>query len=129
MRSCATSTGAANWSPCAGDEAKPCLTPNQVGNPNLGPERTRELELGFEASAVNGRLNADFTYYNARTVEALIQVTYPPSQGWLDSQLENLGELHNSGIELLLVQSVEHLGKQGDVVRVRPGRPGGTGFL
>ena len=93
---------ARNWSPCAGDEAKPCLTPNQVGNPNLGPERTRELELGFEASALNGRLNADFTYYNARTVEALIQVTYPPSQGWLDSQLENLGELRNSGIELLL---------------------------
>jgi TonB-linked SusC/RagA family outer membrane protein len=93
---------ARNWSPCAGDEAKPCITPNQVGNPNLGPERTRELELGFEASALDGRLNADFTYYNARTVEALIQITYPPSQGWLDSQLENLGELRNSGIELLL---------------------------
>ena len=93
---------ARNWSPCAGDEAKPCLTPNQIGNPNLGPERTRELELGFEASAYEGRVNADFTYYNARTVEALIQVTYPPSEGWLDTQLENLGELRNSGIEMLL---------------------------
>lgn len=93
---------ARNWTPIAGDEARPGLTPNQLGNPNLGPERTRELELGFEASALEGRLNADFTYYNARTVEALIQVTYPPSQGWLDSQLENLGELQNSGIEMLL---------------------------
>lgn len=27
----------------------------------------------------------------------------------------------NGGVELLLVQSVEHLGKQGDVVEVRPG--------
>jgi len=27
----------------------------------------------------------------------------------------------NGGIELLLIQSVEHLGKQGDVVEVRPG--------
>jgi TonB-linked SusC/RagA family outer membrane protein len=93
---------ARNWTPIAGDEAKPGLTPNQVGNPNLGPERSRELELGFEASALEGRINADFTYYNARTVEALIQITYPPSQGWLDSQLENLGELRNSGIEMLL---------------------------
>jgi TonB-dependent starch-binding outer membrane protein SusC len=93
---------ARNWTPIAGDEAKPGLTPNQIGNANLGPERTRELELGFEASALEGRVNADFTYYTARTVEALIQVTYPPSQGWLDTQLENLGELQNSGIEMLL---------------------------
>ncbi len=27
----------------------------------------------------------------------------------------------NGGVELLLIQSVEHLGKQGDVVEVRPG--------
>ena len=27
----------------------------------------------------------------------------------------------NGGIELLLIQSVDHLGKQGDVVEVRPG--------
>jgi TonB-linked SusC/RagA family outer membrane protein len=93
---------ARNWTPIAGDEAKPGLTPNTIGNPNLGPERTREIELGFESSALEGRLNADFTYFNARTLDALIQVRYPPSQGWLDRQLENLGELQNTGIEMLL---------------------------
>ena len=93
---------ARNWSPIAGDEAKPGLTPNQIGNPNLGPERTRELELGFESSALEGRLNVDFTYFNTRTVDALIQVRYPPSQGWLDRQLENLGEIQNTGVEMLL---------------------------
>lgn len=93
---------ARNWTPIAGDEAKPGLTPNQLGNPNLGPERTRELELGFESSALEGRVNVDFTYFNTRTVDALIQVRYPPSQGWLDRQLENLGEIQNTGIEMLL---------------------------
>jgi TonB-linked SusC/RagA family outer membrane protein len=88
-----------SWSPIAGDEGKPGITPNQVGNPNLGPERTRELEFGFETSALAGRLGLDFTYFRSRTVDALIQVRYPPSQGFLNRQLENVGELQTTGIE------------------------------
>ncbi len=34
---------------------------------------------------------------------------------------KRLPKTDNGGIELLLVQSVDHLGKQGDVVSVRPG--------
>jgi outer membrane receptor protein involved in Fe transport len=80
------------WTPIAGDEAKPGFTPDQLGNPTLGPERTRELELGFEASAYSGRFGLDFTYFNTRTLDALIQVRYPPSQGFLSRQLENVGD-------------------------------------
>ncbi|MBK8058797.1 MAG: TonB-dependent receptor [Gemmatimonadetes bacterium] len=52
------------WDPIAGDEAKPGFSPNQLGNPNLGPERTREAEFGLEASPVTSLfarkiLNAD----------------------------------------------------------------------
>jgi TonB-linked SusC/RagA family outer membrane protein len=90
------------WAAIAGDEGKPGFTPDQLGNPNLGPERTRELELGFEASALEGRANVDFTYFRTRTVDALIQIRYPPSQGFLNRQLENLGTIQNTGIELLL---------------------------
>jgi large subunit ribosomal protein L9 len=36
-------------------------------------------------------------------------------------RFKRLPKAPNGGIELLLVQSVEHLGKQGDVVTVRPG--------
>jgi TonB-linked SusC/RagA family outer membrane protein len=89
------------WAAIAGDEGKPGFTPDQLGNPNLGPERTRELELGFEASALEGRANVDFTYYRTRTVDALIQIRYPPSQGFLERQLENLGTIQNTGVELL----------------------------
>lgn len=90
------------WAAIAGDEGKPGFTPDQLGNPNLGPERTRELELGFEASAIEGRANVDFTYFRTRTVDALIQIRYPPSQGFLNRQLENLGTIQNTGIEMLL---------------------------
>ena len=88
------------WDPIAGDEAKPGVTPNQIGNPELGPETTREMEFGFETSAFAGRYSADFTYFDTRTKEALIQVRYPPSQGFLNRQLENIGEVKNEGIEL-----------------------------
>lgn len=87
------------WDPIAGDEAKPGFTPNQLGNKNLGPERTRETEVGLEASALAGRISVDMTYFNTRTQDALIQVRYPPSQGFLNRQLENIGEVNNRGFE------------------------------
>jgi TonB-linked SusC/RagA family outer membrane protein len=88
------------WDPIAGDEAKPGFSPNQIGNSKLGPETTREMEVGFETSAFGGRYSADFTYFNTRTFDALIQVRYPPSQGFLQRQLENVGEVQNQGVEL-----------------------------
>ena len=41
------------WDPIAGDEAKPGVTPNQVGNSKLGPETMRELEMGFDAGLLD----------------------------------------------------------------------------
>lgn len=88
------------WDPIAGDEAKPGFSPNQLGNPTLGPERTRETEVGLEASAFAGRFSVDATYFNTQTFDALIQVRYPPSQGFLNRQLENVGEVNNKGLEV-----------------------------
>jgi TonB-linked SusC/RagA family outer membrane protein len=90
---------ARTWNPIAGDEAKPGFSPNQIGNAKLGPERTRELEVGLETSAYAGRFSLDFTAFDTHTLDALIQVRYPPSEGFLDRQLENIGEVHNRGLE------------------------------
>ena len=90
------------WNPIAGDEAKPGFSPNEIGNPELGPETTREFEVGFETSAFAGRYSIDFTYFNTRTSDALIEVLYPPSIGFLSEQLENVGEVKNQGIEARL---------------------------
>jgi TonB-linked SusC/RagA family outer membrane protein len=88
------------WNPIAGDNGQPGFTPGQLGNANLGPERSREYELGFEAALLQGRVGLDFTYFNARTFDALIPVRKPPSEGFLNTQLENVGEILNTGIEL-----------------------------
>jgi hypothetical protein len=54
-------------------------------------------------------VNVDFTYFNTRTVDALIQVQYSPSLGFLNTQLENVGELQNTGIEMLLESGILQL--------------------
>lgn len=90
------------WRPVTGDENKPGFTPNDVGNADIGPERTAELEGGFDASFLGGRLGAEVTGYRDRTFQAIVPVELPPSNGFLVSQKQNVGELRNAGLELQL---------------------------
>ncbi|MBX6330765.1 MAG: TonB-dependent receptor [Gemmatimonadaceae bacterium] len=88
------------WSAVAAEDGQPAFTPNQIGNPNLGPERTREIEGGFDLTTADDRVTINATYYAQHTFDALIPVTYPASLGFTSTQLENVGELRNKGIEL-----------------------------
>jgi len=88
------------WSPIAGDEGKPAVTPSQLGNPELGPERTREFEGGLDLAAWDGRFGFEATYYYAKTFDALVPVDYPPSEGFIATQLENVGTLESKGFEM-----------------------------
>ena len=76
------------------------FNPLNVGNPDLGPERTVEIEAGFDGSFFDERLRATFTYYNQETRDALIPVPLVPSLGFGGSQLRNVGTLSNKGVEL-----------------------------
>lgn len=76
------------------------FSPENVGNPDLGPERTIETEFGFDASFLNQRFDLEFTFYNQHTRDALLAVNQVPSQGFLNSQLRNIGELQNRGVEV-----------------------------
>lgn len=90
------------WDPVAGDEGKPGVTVFQRGNADLGPERTKEYELGFDAGALDNRVSLEVTGFRARTYGALIGVIYPPSEGISRSQLQNVGTLENKGLEVQL---------------------------
>lgn len=72
------------------------------GNPDLRPERGSEIELGFESLLLNGRIGIDASYYNKTTRDAMMRLDVAPSTGFTGSQLTNLGEIANSGIEMLL---------------------------
>ena len=95
------------WNPIAAEGGLSGFTPGQLGNPNLGPERTRESEVGFDAGFWGGRIGAVFTYFSARTNDAIINVAYPPSQGFATNQPENVGTIKNSGFEAQLTASFD----------------------
>jgi len=89
------------WNP-AGWGTNAAYLPQNIGNPDLGPERTVETEIGFDWSLFDGRVNADFTRYAGKTKDALFPVRSIPSTGFQSSQLKNVGEIENKGIELAL---------------------------
>jgi hypothetical protein len=79
---------------------QPAVRPSNLGNAELGPERTTETELGFDHSVLDGRLTVDFTWYKAKTTDALFSVRNVPSNGFLASSLKNAGEMEKSGLEV-----------------------------
>lgn len=91
---------ARTWVSVAGDNGRPGLTPDNLGNADLGPERTREWEFGFEGSTFDGRVSYEYNYFNQKTFDALIPVTQPASQGFADPQFANVGTIKSQGHEV-----------------------------
>lgn len=71
-----------------------------LGLGGLKPEKSRERELGIDASFFSDRINTELTYYHKETSDALIARTLAPSLGAVTSRFENLGSVKNTGIEL-----------------------------
>ncbi len=86
------------WDP-VGWGGNPAFFTRNVGNPDLGPERTTELEVGFDAAWFNDRLTSDLTWYNRDISDALFNVRQIPSFGFLNSQLQNVGKMKSQGVE------------------------------
>lgn len=76
------------------------LTIGGLGNPNLKPERSRELELGFDTDLLSSRLSLEFTYFNKVTSDALILKPVISSAGEVRSEFDNLGRVSNKGAEV-----------------------------
>jgi len=74
------------------------ISPSNPGNPALKPERSTEFETGFESRWLDGRLNAELTYYRKQTKDALVSQPVAPSAG-VSSFLANLGGMRNAGFE------------------------------
>ena len=76
------------------------ITPMAIGNPDLGPERGKEIEAGFDASLFSDRVSVSMTYYNDHTTDAILQRNVAPSTGFgASQQYVNVGEVFNRGFE------------------------------
>ena len=74
---------------------------NQIGNPSLTPELSKEFEVGTDLRFFDNRFNIDFTYYNKITTNQILPASLAPSSGYT-SQIKNFGKVQNVGIELLV---------------------------
>ena len=104
------------YEPVTGPGDQPVTTRLAFGNPDLGPERGEELELGFDASFWDSRVEMNYTWYSRTTKDAIVSRPLAPSLGFPGSQLVNIGQVSNWGHELSLrVELVSRDAVQWDV--------------
>ncbi|HWN17577.1 MAG TPA: SusC/RagA family TonB-linked outer membrane protein [Gemmatimonadales bacterium] len=73
-----------------------------LGNADLKPELSQEIETGFDAGLFNSRVSFEATFFYKQTRDALIEREIVPSLGTTSTQFFNLGQVSNKGIELRL---------------------------
>ena len=73
----------------------------QLANENVKPERQQELEIGTDLAFLNNRIGVQFTWYNKKVKDLLIDRNVAPTTGF-STKLDNFGELENKGIELMV---------------------------
>ncbi len=82
------------------------LSPGNLrGNPDVGPERQKELEYGLDFGLLDDRFNFEISVYNKSVDEMLLRSQAPTSSGFT-TQVLNAAELENRGVELSLNANV-----------------------
>lgn len=69
------------------------------GNPEVGPEISREWEVGLDGSFLNDRIGYEITRWDRETIDGLVNISPPPSNGIAESVTVNLGNWGGFGYE------------------------------
>jgi len=81
------------------------IVPATLGDPSIQPERQKELEFGVDLGLFNNRVNLEFTSYNKKVEDLILQADNEPSSGY-SFRWANAGSLENKGFEVGLNASV-----------------------
>jgi TonB-linked SusC/RagA family outer membrane protein len=93
------------------DSWGPYLRPVQGGNggtrtggtlaqPNIQPERTREVEVGLDLGLIRNKVDLGLTYYDSRSEDVIFTAPLAPSSGYT-SQANNAATISNKGFEVV----------------------------
>lgn len=93
-----TSSGIFN---AAGGPVGIWLNPLSLAEPNLKPQRSKEYEVGTEASFLNNRITLDLALYKTQTFNQIISLPISSGSGYTAKRI-NAGEIENKGIEVSL---------------------------
>jgi TonB-linked SusC/RagA family outer membrane protein len=78
------------------------FVPATVGNPDIGPEVSTEIEVGFDIAVLEDRLSGAFSYYQNKTEDMLVNQSLAPSTGLVGTRQANLGAMKSWGWEASL---------------------------
>jgi len=75
------------------------ITPATLGDPSIQPERQKEFEIGLDAGFFNNKVTLEFTWYNKKVEDLILQADNEPSSGYT-FRWANAGALENKGAEI-----------------------------
>jgi TonB-linked SusC/RagA family outer membrane protein len=81
------------------ESVTPGFASSTLANPNIKWETTVSRNLGLDMDLFNNRLNVTLDYYSNKTKDLLLTAQIPSTSGYT-SQLQNIGQTSNKGVEL-----------------------------
>lgn len=73
--------------------------PQNIGNPNLQWEATKQLDIGFDLAFLKGRIHTTLDYYDKQSEDLLVSTPIPLTSGVSQNPIVNLGSVKNTGFE------------------------------
>ena len=92
-------TASANDGYAYGEAVTPGFASNSLANPIIKWESTLSRNLGLDYSILNNRISGSLDFYLNTTSNLLLLAQIPQTSGYT-SQLQNVGETQNKGVEL-----------------------------
>ncbi len=84
----------------------PGIRPDGLGNQALKPEVAMEIEGGAEVGLFRDRASVNFTYWKTKVTDALVARQFAPSGGFINTQLDNIGQLDKQGLDVAVQGTV-----------------------
>jgi len=94
-----------NYSYAYGEAITPGFAPLSLANSALKWETTVSRNLGLDFGILNNRINGSVDFYINNTKDLLLDARVPATSGYA-TQLKNIGETQNKGIEIQLAGTV-----------------------
>lgn len=74
-----------------------------LGNQDLEWETTKQLNIGLDLGILRNKFTASLEYFNRQTDNLILNVTLPPSMGFINSRVpQNVAAMKNQGFEAQL---------------------------
>ena len=76
--------------------------PQNIGNPNLKWETSKQFDVGLDVSLLGGRISSTIDFYSKQSQDLLVSTPIALTSGVGVNPILNIGSLKNSGVEFAI---------------------------